>query len=103
MRSGDYNAEQEALEDAIPVKEARLEKLKTAANVDAFIHKAKRYTDIDALAPELVRLFIQRIEVGERRKKHPRGVPRASADPRTTRGTLKTERGGGRFPHPPPK
>jgi len=65
--SGDYNAEQKELNAAIPVKEARLEKLKaSAANVEAFIEKAKRYTDIPELTPELLRLFIERIEVGER-------------------------------------
>ena len=75
MLSGDYNAEQKALEDAIPEKEARLEKLKaSAANVDTFIEKAKRYTAIDELTPELLRLFIQRIEVGERSKKYSRSA-----------------------------
>ena len=73
MLSADYNAEQKALTEAIPEKEARLEKLKaSASNVDAFIDKAKRYTVIDELTPELVRLFIQRIEVGERSQKYSR-------------------------------
>jgi len=71
LLSADYNAEQKTLADSIPEKEAQLEKLKaSAANVDAFIDKAKRYTNIDELTPELLRLFIQRIEVGERSKKH---------------------------------
>ncbi len=71
MLSADYNAEQKMLEDAIPEKELRLEKLKaSAASVDAFIEKAKRYTTIDELTLELLRLFIHRIEVGERSKKH---------------------------------
>jgi len=49
----------------------RLENLRaSAANVDTFIEKAKRYTAIDELTPELLRLFIQRIEVGERSKKY---------------------------------
>lgn len=75
MLSADYNAEQKTLEIAIPEKEARLEKLKaSAANVDAFIDKAKRYTTIDKLTPELLRLFIQRIEIGERSAKHSRSV-----------------------------
>lgn len=69
--SGDYNAEQKELNAAIPVKEARLEKLKaSAANVEAFIEKAKRYTDIPELTPDLLRLFIERIEVGERSVKY---------------------------------
>lgn len=75
MLSGDYNAEQKALEDAIPEKEARLEKLRaSAANVDTFIEKAKRYTAIDELTAELLRLFVQRIEVGERSKKYSRSA-----------------------------
>ena len=74
MLSSDYNAEQKAVEDAIPEKEARLEKLRASANVDTFIEKAKRYTAIDELTPELLRLFIQRIEVGERSKKYSRSA-----------------------------
>ena len=69
--SADYNAEQKTLEEAIPVKMERLEKLKaSAANVDAFIEKTKRFRTIDELTPELLRLFIQRIEIGERAKKY---------------------------------
>ena len=69
--SSDYNGEQKHLEEAIPEKESRLEKLKaSAANVDTFIERAKRYTAINELTPELLRLFIQRIEVGERSKKY---------------------------------
>lgn len=71
--SGDYNAEQKELSAAIPEKESRLEKLKaSAANVDAFIEKAKRYTEISELTPEILRLFISRIEVGERSEKYSR-------------------------------
>ena len=69
--SADYNAEQKTLEEAIPVKMERLEKLKaSAANVDAFIEKAKRFRTIAELTPELLRLFVQRIEIGERAKKY---------------------------------
>lgn len=39
-----------------------------------FTEKAKRYTAIDGLAPELLRLMIQRIEVGERSKKYSRSA-----------------------------
>lgn len=75
MLSTDYNAEQKELENVIPEKEARLEKLKASvANVDAFIEKAKRYTTIDELTPELLRLFIQRIEIGERSVKYSRNA-----------------------------
>ena len=73
LLSADYNAEQRELDKAIPQKEERLEKLKaSAANVEAFIEKAKRYRTIDELTPQIVRLFISRIEVGERAVKHSR-------------------------------
>jgi len=71
--SGDYNAEQKELDSAIPEKEAQLQKLRvSAANVEVFIEKAKRYTEIPELTPEILRLFIQRIEVGERSEKYSR-------------------------------
>ena len=61
------------LEEQIPQKEQRLAQLQAReANVDAFIEKAKQYTAIDTLTPELLRLFIQRIEVGERETKYSR-------------------------------
>lgn len=73
LLSADYNAEQREIDEALPLKEERLEKLKSSsANVDAFIEKAKRYKTIDKLTPEIVRLFISRIEVGERAVKHSR-------------------------------
>ena len=75
MLSADYNAEQKQLQDAIPEKEARLEKLKSSvADVEVFIEKAKQYTRIDELTPEILRLFIQRIEVGERDEKGSRNA-----------------------------
>lgn len=75
MLSADYNTEQKTLREAIPEKETRLEKLRlSAANVEAFIEKAKQYTAINELTPELLRLFIQRIEVGERSVKYSRNA-----------------------------
>lgn len=74
--AADYSAEQKALAEAIPEKEARLEKLQaSAANVESFIEKAKQYTAIDELTPELVRLFIKKIVVGERSEPNSRNVP----------------------------
>ena len=65
MLSADYNFEQEMLQEAIPEKEDSLGKLKAStANVEAFIEKTKRFTSIDKLTPELVRLFIQRTKIG---------------------------------------
>lgn len=75
MLSGDYNAEQKTLEESIPAKQERLEKLKASeANVEAFIDKAKRYASVDELTPDLLRLFIRRIEIGERSKKYSRSA-----------------------------
>ena len=75
MLSTDYNAEQKELESDLPAKEEQLERLKASvANVDAFIEKAKQYTAIEELTPQLLRLFIQRIEIGERSKKHSRSA-----------------------------
>ena len=73
LLSGDYNAEQNGLDEAIPQKEERLDKLKSSAdNVNAFIEKAKKHKSIDVLTPEIVRLFIARIEIGERTEKYSR-------------------------------
>ncbi len=67
MLAADYNAEQKQLAVAIPEKQAKLEKLKaSAANVDAFIEKASRYTEISELTSELLWTFIERIDIGER-------------------------------------
>ena len=66
------------LEEQIPQKEQRLAQLQAReANVDAFIEKAKQYTTIDTLTPELLRLFIQRIEIGERDVKYSRNASQA--------------------------
>lgn len=68
------------LNAAVPAKEESLEKLKaSAANVEAFIEKVKRYTDIPELTPELLRLFIERIEAGERSKDTPAQPSKTSA------------------------
>ena len=75
MLAGDYTDEQRLLEEEIPKKEERLAQLKSReANVEAFVEKAKRFTTIDELTPELLRLFIQRIEVGERETKYSRNA-----------------------------
>ena len=78
MLSADYNDEQKAVKASIPVKEDRLQKLMdSASNVDAFIEKAKRYTKITELTPEILRLFISRIEVGEKSTKYSRTAEQA--------------------------
>ncbi len=65
--SASYVAEQEQLKTAIPQKEREVVKLKaTVSGADNFIAKAKRYTDIQELTPELLRLFIEKIVVHEK-------------------------------------
>lgn len=53
------------------MKEEPLEKPKASiANTDRFNEKANRYISIGHLIPELRRLFIQHIEIGERSVKY---------------------------------
>ena len=50
------------LDEAIPKKEERLEKLKSSAdNVNAFIEKAKKYKSIDVLTPEFNEIHLSKI------------------------------------------
>ena len=70
MLSVGYTEEQAKLAGEIPVKEAAIQKLRdTVSCTDGFIAKAKRYTDITELTPELLRLFIQKIVVHEKSTK----------------------------------
>jgi len=65
--SASYVAERERLKTSIPQKEREVAKLKaTVSGADNFIAKAKRYTDIRELTPELLRLFIEKIVVHEK-------------------------------------
>lgn len=65
--SASYVAEQEQLKTAIPQKAQAITRLKAmVSGADNFIARAKRYTDIQELTPELLRLFIQKIVVHEK-------------------------------------
>lgn len=76
MLSAGYNEEQKELEAALPIKEAELNRLReSTSNVERFVTKAKQYASIDELTPELLRMFVQRIEVGEREVKGSRNSP----------------------------
>ena len=71
----DKKEERQKLTESLPQRESEIHRLKeTVSNTAAFLDKAKRYTDIQALTPELLRLFIQRIEVGERSQKYSRSA-----------------------------
>ena len=74
--SGSYTEEQARLKRAIPEKEEAIRKLReTASSTDGFIAKAKRYTDITELTPELLRLFIRKIVVHEKEQKWSKHAP----------------------------
>ena len=71
----DKKEERQKLTESLPQQEAEIQRLKeTVSNTAVFLDKAKRYTDIQKLTPELLRLFIQRIEVGERSQKYSRSA-----------------------------
>jgi DNA invertase Pin-like site-specific DNA recombinase len=73
MLSDDYNAEQKSLKERIPRTAERIQKLQASvANVTRFIDKARRYTEINELSGELLNLFIEKIEVGERGERYSR-------------------------------
>ena len=68
--SDDYLVEQKEIQITIPKKECDLERLKdSVSNVSAFVYKAKQYTEINELTAEILHLFIERVEVGERGEK----------------------------------
>lgn len=74
--SDDYLAEQKEIQSAIPKREGELEKLKgSVANVSAFIEKAKQYTEINELTAEILHLFIERVDAGEREEKWSHTAP----------------------------
>ena len=65
--SGSYTQEMEVLNKTIPEKETAIQKLREqVSGTDHFIFLAKRYTDIQELTPEMLRLFIQKIVVHEK-------------------------------------
>ncbi|MDD3972107.1 MAG: DUF4368 domain-containing protein [Clostridia bacterium] len=73
MLSGDYNTEQKGLKERIPKTADRIEDLQNSiSNVTRFIDKANSYTDIKELNAELLNLFIEKIEVGERAERYSR-------------------------------
>ena len=75
MLSTEYTSEQAELQSKVPELEARLEQLKNSlTNVERFIEKAKQYTEIKELTPELIRLFIGKIVIGEKSEKYSRNA-----------------------------
>lgn len=69
--SADYMDEQKLLEAKIPELDAEIELLKeNSTNVQKFFDVAKKYTDIRELTPDVLRTFISKIVIHERKKKH---------------------------------
>ena len=76
MLSGSYTEEQNLITGSIPQKESEIQSLwETAIGTDSFLDKAKRYTDITELTPELLRLFIEKILVHEKEVKWSKHAP----------------------------
>ena len=76
MLSTSYTDEQAKLTESLPQRESEIHRLKeTVSNTAAFLDKAKRYTDIRELTPELLRLFIQKIVVHEKEVKWSKHAP----------------------------
>ena len=74
--SQEYTAEQKEIQEQLPTMEARLQELKDASsNIARFIENAKRYSEIPELTAEILRIFIKRVEVGEREEKYSRTAP----------------------------
>ena len=76
MLSASYTDKKAKLTEALPQREAEIQRLKEpVGNTAAFLDKAKRYTDIQALTPELLRLFIQKIVVHEKEVRWSKHTP----------------------------
>ncbi|MBS6851193.1 MAG: recombinase family protein [Clostridiales bacterium] len=76
MLSSSYTEEQNQIAAGIPQKEANIQRLReTVSGTDSFLDKAKRYTDITELTPELLRLFIEKIVVHEKEVKWSKHAP----------------------------
>lgn len=78
MLSGSYTEEQNLITVGIPQKENEIQRLReTVSGTDSFLDKAKRYTDITELTPELLRLFIEKIVVHEKEVKWSKHAPQS--------------------------
>jgi len=76
MLSDSYSAEKAGLDEAIPAAAERLEKLKSSvANAKNFIAKAKKFTDMAELTPELLHIFVSKIIVHEKVVKYSKNAP----------------------------
>ncbi len=73
--SSEYLREQDSIQELIEEKSKEVEKLKgSETNVNSFIEKAKKYSEITELTAELLNIFIEKIEVSERSIKNSRNA-----------------------------
>ena len=71
-----YSKEKAQLAESIPAAVERLEKLQgSVANAKNFIAKARKYTDMSELTPELLRVFVSKIIVYEKEVKYSKHAP----------------------------
>ena len=71
-----YTEEQNQIAAGIPQKEMDIQRLReTVSGTEDFLDRAKRYTDITELTPELLRLFIEKIVVHEKEVKWSKYAP----------------------------
>lgn len=71
--SAEYTQERTLLQEKIPQMAEQQEKLRDSiANAARFVERARQYSTITELTPELLRLFIDKIVVGERSVKYSR-------------------------------
>lgn len=76
LLSETYSKEKDQLAEDIPAVTARLEKLRSSmSNAKNFIAKAKKYTDMTELTPEILRVFVSKIIVHEKEKKYSKRAP----------------------------
>ncbi len=70
MLSDGYNSEQRAIAEQIPILQKQIEELKASStNVERFVMISNKYTDLQALTPEILRTFIDKVVIHERTEK----------------------------------
>lgn len=76
LLSAEYTQEQAQIKERLPQLEERQEKLRDSiTNASRFVERARQYSEITELTPELLRLFIEKIDVGERAEKYSHSAP----------------------------
>lgn len=76
LLSETYSEEKARLAEDVPALTAKLEGLRNnVVNAKNFIAKAKRFTDMTELTPELLRTFVSKIIIYEKQVKHSKNAP----------------------------